>query len=248
MKIFCLYDSELHIFLNEVVQYVLNRYVDQLNISTLEEIELVDKNTFQYETDGKTINKSKIIVTSRLYELLPCFDIQSLIENNDFKLLCNTIYHEMGHVNDMILMPHLYDCVLNCEKIDDNYVASLFWLEYTAEKRTAGLDNVNDMDICDQFVERKWECSFSNLDSTSDKNFFYLNKVLPYFMARTLDKSVRQSYLAAIDNKLLVKYIEEINIELEQLEQVGYFDDPSILQNLYQIINRYYKKFMRTYL
>lgn len=191
MKIFCLYNMEYHVFLNKVVGYVLSQYGDKLNIATLEEVELVNKNVFEYETDGKTISNSKIIVTSRLYELLPSFDIQSLLENNDFKLLYNTIYHEMGHINDMIVMPQLYDCVLNCEKINGNYIVCLFWLEYIAEKRTAGLENVNDMDICDQFVDRKWECSFFNLNSTNDKNFFYLNKVLPYFLARTLDKPVR---------------------------------------------------------
>lgn len=111
---------------NQVVEYILNKYDNQLNITTLEEIELVDKNIFEYDTDAKIISKNKIVVTSRLYELLPSLDILSLITNNDFKLLCNTIYHEMGYINDMALMPQLYRCVLNNDKIDSNYILHYF--------------------------------------------------------------------------------------------------------------------------
>lgn len=247
MKVYCLYNQEYHIFFNEVVKYVLNKYGKQLNIATLQEIELVDKNTFQYETDGKVINNNKIVVTSRLYELLPSFDIQLLICDNNFKLLCKVIYHEMGHINDMILMPQLYGCVLNSKRIDDNYIASLFWLEYIAEKRTAGLENVNDMELCDEFVKRKWKCTKLNIDTVNDKNFFYLTKVLPYFLARTLDKSIRKKYLDVIENKLLVRYIEEVSVEVEYLELLGSFDSPALLKNLYEIINKYYKIFMSTY-
>lgn len=208
MKIFCLYNQDFHVFLNQVVEYILNKYGNQLNITTLEEIELVNKNTFEYDTDGKIISKNKIVVTSRLYELLPSLDILSLITNSDFKLLCNTIYHEMGHINDMALMQQLYGCVLNNDKIDTNYIASLFWLEYIAEKRTAGLENVNDMEMCDKFIKRKWKCSIFNLNSANDNNFFYLIKILPYFLARTLDRDIRNQYLDAINNELLVNYIK----------------------------------------
>ena len=69
MKIYCLYNHEYHIFLNKVVELILNQYGSDLNINTLKEIELVNKNECAYETDGKVIDNSKIIVTSRL---LPC--------------------------------------------------------------------------------------------------------------------------------------------------------------------------------
>lgn len=94
MKIFCAYSQELHRFLNEVVKLVLDKYGSNLNIHTLEEIELVNKNDLPYETDGKVLSKSKIIVTSRLYELLPTLTISELINNNDYRMLRKTLYHE----------------------------------------------------------------------------------------------------------------------------------------------------------
>lgn len=71
MKVYCSYNQELHQFFNEVVELVVNRYGTQLNLTTLEEIELIKKEEIPYETDGKVLSASKIIVTSRLYELLP---------------------------------------------------------------------------------------------------------------------------------------------------------------------------------
>ena len=55
MKVYCSYSQELHNFLNKVVKLILNEYGPQLNLATLEEIELVNKNEFAYETDGKTV-------------------------------------------------------------------------------------------------------------------------------------------------------------------------------------------------
>lgn len=77
MKIYCLYNQKFHDFLNEVVELILDKYGSQLNIDTLEEVELVNKNTFQYDTDGRVVDSHKIIVTSRLYELLPSLDIKT---------------------------------------------------------------------------------------------------------------------------------------------------------------------------
>lgn len=44
-----------------------------------------------------------------------------------------------------------------------------------------------------------------------------------------------------------MKYIEELICEIEKLDSIGDFDDPTVLQGLYQIINKYYKSFIKTY-
>ena len=98
MKVYCLYNEVFDQFLKEVVQLILSKYSSQLNIESLEEIELVNKNVYPYETDGRIISNSKIVVTSRLYELLPCFDITTLKENENFIKLKKTLYHELRHI------------------------------------------------------------------------------------------------------------------------------------------------------
>lgn len=244
MKIYCLYNEEFDQFLKEVVQLILSKYGLQLNIESLEEIELVNKNAYSYETDGKVISNSKIIVTSRLYELLPTLDVKALEDNTNFTILKQTLYHEMGHINDMTLLPKLYECAFS-EDPNKEQIASQFWLEYIAEKRTTIFEGFQSFDLCDEFVKEDWRCTMCSLDvNINSTNFAYLTKVLPYFMAATRDNSVRVKYINEIKNKLLVQYINELDIELKNLEDSYLFDDVTMLNNLYNVIDKYYRKFM----
>ena len=251
MQIYCSYNQALYDFLNKVVGLILDKYGTQLNISSLEEIELINKKDLPYETDGKVLSKSKIIVTSRLYELLPTLTIGELNDNNDYLMLRKTLYHEMGHINDMELMPKLYDCVLegfNNRKVNAECISSLIWIEYIAEKRTATFENVYNLEICDELVTKKWHCSIANPYSHyGERNFFYLTKVLPYFIARTGNEDKRSQYLSQIENKFVVDYIKEIDTELNYLESKETFDDPRVLRGLDGIIDKYLNIFMNNY-
>lgn len=250
MKIYCTYSQELHRFLNEVVELVLDKYGSQLNINTLEEIELVNKRKYNYITDGKAYI-GRIEVTSRLYELLPILDVEELEDNNEYKLLRKTLYHELGHINDMTLMPKLYGMMFKDFQngdVDLYSISILLWIEYVAEKRTVGFENVNDMELCDDFVKEKWECSkFEPCLSGSNENFYDLTKLLPYFIARTANEDIRDQYLDRIENSLVVDYVKEISIELDNLESKGTFDDPEVLRRLYEIIDKYFNVFMNRY-
>ena len=166
MKIYCLYNQKFHDFLNEVVELILDKYGSQLNIDTLEEVELVNKNTFQYDTDGRVVDSHKIIVTSRLYELLPSLDIKKLENNKEYKFLRQTIYHEMGHINDMVILPKLYNFAFS-EDDSRERIVSQFWLEYIAERRTDGFEGVENFDLCNDFIKQGWKCSMSSFDSNS---------------------------------------------------------------------------------
>lgn len=251
MKIYCSYNSELHEFLNKVVILILDKYGSQLNLDTLEEIELINKEKISYETDGKVLSKSKIIVTSRLYELLPTYEIEDLNNNDDYIMLRKTLYHEMGHINDMVFMPKLYNHVLESfesRNVDADSISSLFWIEYVAEKRTAVFENVYNMEICDELVKRKWHCTIIDpYAHFGENNFFYLTKLLPYFIARTKSEEIRKQYINQIKNRLLVQYIHEIEDELKFLETKGVFDDVMALKKLYAIINKYYNEFVIKY-
>lgn len=251
MKVFCSCDVRYDAFFKAVVKLTIDKYGSQLNIDTLKEIELIDKNDLPYETDGKTLNASKIIVTSRLYELLPNLEIDTLKNNENYAMLRKTLYHEMGHINDMVVMPKLYNCVLKSFEVRNVYVdsiAALFWVEYIAEKRTAFFENVYNLEICDDFVKRKWHCSIADpYAQYGEKNFFYLTKLLPCFIARTSKNDLREQYLYRIENKLLIQYINEIDNEVKFLETQGLFDDLRLLKRLCTTIDKYYKAFIGKY-
>lgn len=226
---------------------MLEKYGSKLNLDTLEEIELVDKNVYEYITDGRVIDCHKIVVTSRLYELLPSFRIEELNDNTNFKELKQTLYHEMGHINDMILMPVLYKYGFR-EDDSRERIVSQFWLEYIAEKRSYGFEGIKNFNFCDEFVKADWKCAINSFDSNfNTSNFAYLIKCLPYFMATTSEDKIRNFYLKQIKNKLLINFINALNEEIVKLESRELFDNVVVLYDLYNIMNRFYKKFMAAF-
>ena len=104
------------------------------------------------------------------------------------------------------------------------------------------------MEFCYYFVNDKWECSkFEPCLSGNSENFYDLTKLLPYFIARTVNEDIRDQYLDQIENRLVVDYVKEISIELDNLESKGTFDDPEVLRRLYEIIDKYFNVFMNRY-
>lgn len=247
MQVFCKYSEELELFLIQAVEYVISIYGNNLELDRLKAVELVRKEDYTYSTDGKTCdNGTKIVVTSRLYELLPNLDLQKLHGNEDFEALINTLYHEMIHVTDWKNMPILYSVV---DEMDNSryHLPGLFWLEYIAEKRSCVVERTSKMDLCEDFVNRNWRSYEFNYEDANEKNFYYLLKVIPYFMARTHDCKIRIEYLHKMKNTILRHFIEELDSEISNLERIGYFDDPEKLSGLYDVMDKYFRKFRRTF-
>lgn len=247
MQILCQYNQSMQLFLCHTVEYVLEYYGSNLQLDKLKAIELVPKETFSYATDGKTCEKgTKIIVTSQLYELLPTLNITNLHDNPNFKMIINTLYHEMGHVNDWLQMPILYSIV---EEMDDakHALPGLIWLEYIAEKRSCSTNLVPYTEFCDDFVSRRWNSNQFDYQQANERNFYYLIKSIPYFLARTLDSNLRLNYLSRMKNLLLKQFIEEIDTELYRLEHIPFFDTPKELEPLYLILDTYFRKFRSTF-
>lgn len=242
MEIVCQYDKELEKFLVAIVEYTLNKYGAELNLQNLKQIELMHISEFDIEKDGSTYdNGTMIVVTSRLYDMLPNYNIKELVNNDNFKMLINTMYHEMGHVSDWIKYPKIYAEAETGQEME-KVLPSLFWLEFLAEVRSCNAEGSNVDEFCTQFVQRQWHSYKNDLSLIDESNFFYLNKLLPYFIARTKTDGGKK-YLIEIKNSLLREYIDSLVEELDRLENNLPFDDVNMLENLYDIMNEYYKKF-----
>lgn len=239
IDIYCKYDKQLNEFFNDVVRYTIEKYAFGLNIDTLKEIELIDGKRYKLKTDGKIINESKIIITSRLYNMLPDYKITGLYRNKIFKQIVCTIYHELGHINDMSLYPNLYNMVLKGEDRLLKIMAMLFWTEYLAEKRSVIIDPCR-YEFCDEFLNTKWNPIKVDGNIGPD-DFIYLNKVLPYFIARA--ETVKQKYFDKIENDILFAYVNELRVELNNLSKILPFDNAETLEKLCAIINKYGGKF-----
>ena len=75
IEAYCKYDKEMDLLVKDVVKYTLNKYGKQLNISTLKEVEVRNVQEFECPIDGRVVDKTKIVLTSRLFELLPSYEL-----------------------------------------------------------------------------------------------------------------------------------------------------------------------------
>ncbi|HIY01355.1 MAG TPA: hypothetical protein IAA26_05865 [Candidatus Blautia faecipullorum] len=248
MKIFCTYKKEYDKFLKEAVEYTIEMFGTQVNIEALEEIELMDIKEFGYDTDGKTYdNGKKILVTSRLYDMLPTLNISQLKSNNEFRLAINTLFHEMGHATDWLKMPRLYDTVMKAPKTREG-ISALFWLEYLAEKRSSEQKYISFDEYCNNFSKGNWRAYKANTNDLTEENFHWLCKHLAYFMGRTTDLKKRKRYIQVMVNPLLKEFVGETEKELLRLQEELPFDNVDKLRNLYEIINQYFIKFQKAYI
>lgn len=247
MKIQCLYSEKYERFLEETVEYIIARWGNELDLSGLEIIELKESDKYKINSEGRTYNKGKnIVLLSDAYDQLDELAIEKMADSEKFKSIVNTIYHEMGHASDWKKMPQLYGMV------EDNSesslkIASLFWLEYLAEKRSSEKGLVNHNSFCEDFVTREWKAYRIDFNDIDTENFIYLCKILPYFMGRTIEQQKRTTYLTIMKNTLLKEMIVELDHEIKVLEVQYPFDDPEKLNDLYNILNQYCKKFKRAF-
>lgn len=243
MKIFCQYNPHLDNFLKELVEYVLDSYGRQLLLDDLEEIEL--RASLPGSSDGRVINDGKkIILSSRLFSLLPTYEISELLENENYRLIANTLYHEMGHVSDIKMMPHIYATAQNLEK-EEQMLSAFFWAEYLAEKKSSSSNIIDYTEYCEDFAHREWKSYQFDFCTWAEENFFYLCKALSYFMGRTTDLVIRQKFCAKMENALLKSFIDSLGNELSVLEDQLPFDDVEKLSNLSRIMNEYRLKFYK---
>lgn len=246
MQVFCKYCEELDKFLNEVVEYVLQIYGDELNLTRLDEIELVDKDEFAYETDGKIFEDGrKVVVTSRLYEQLPNYDIEKLENNLIFKSIIGTLHHELIHISDWCMYPDIYKHAFEMEEAR-KFLPALFWLEYIAEMRSFKEKSDEAVKFCEGVANGTWNAYEFNYETTKQTNFFYLLKVLPYFIVRKKYIENDESRLE-IKNPLLQQFVHDLDKELIRLNQIDDLNEIQDLEPLYDIMNEYYKKFKRRY-
>lgn len=187
-------------------------------------------------------NGTKIVLTSRLFDKLPVLQIEELYFNEDFQLIVNTLYHEMGHVSDMKKYPNLYESVFEFED-EQKALPAMLWLEYLAEKRSVS-DNENTRQFCEQFVTADWKPIKFNYEDAAFDNLFYLNKVLPYFLSRCM-KIVNVDYINQIKDVKIKNYVVDFKNELLTLEKEIPFDSHEKLRRLYDIMEQYKKLLLK---
>lgn len=102
-------------------------------------------------------------------------------------------------------MPNLYR-VVEENPTSAEGVASLFWLEYIAEKRSVEKNLVDHDSFCTDIAKSEWRAYKTEFGRAGSDNFTYLCKVLPYFMGRTIDPQKRKKYMGIMKNRLVKEF------------------------------------------
>lgn len=247
MKVVCQYNVDLQRFLKGVVDLCIAKYGEGLHLKGLREIELKNKSVFDYEKDGMICeNGEKIVLSSRLYEMLPTLDIEKIISNDKFKLLIYSLYHEMCHVSDFEVYPHLYYKAVHTQNKWDA-LAMIFWLEYLVEKRCYQRLGVIKCELYEQFQSEKLCCNKFDSTTGNVSNFFYFTKCISYLVAKIMWEEETEEYLQQTRDGLLKEYVVKLIEEISKLEKQGFFDDENKLSQLVLIMKRYYEKSLHAY-
>ena len=241
MRVICAYNQEYDGFLRSVVEYVIHKYGDNLDLRNVEVIELIKK-VGDSITDRRFLG-SRIVVTERLYKMLPTLDIGQLEGNAVFAEIVRVLYHEMGHATDMVRMPKMYTCVLHEDLTLENMATYLF-LEYVAELRTQYV-GINEYDaFCDSINVGEWN-KYDVWDS--EAAFYYVSKLFVYFIIKTNAKGNRSEYLNDDKSQLLLEYVNALEHALQDVYSELPFDEVERCKPIVDVMKKYEPIFDRTY-
>lgn len=242
MIITCPYNTELDLFLKQLVNNCIENYCSDLSLEHLSEIKLIKASDYPCASDARFyFDKSKIIINSGLLDLFPTYNINKLNTNDDFKLFIYTLCHELYHASDSIAYPNLYSLVSSPTNLWE-VLSIIFWLEYLVEQKCHKRIGKTNCELYDQFESINFCCTEFNTETCNTNNFFYFTKLLSYFVAMIMWEKNGEKRLNNVKDRLLHDYIEELADELSKLDKLNSFDDPAQLHYLQKIMKKYYKK------
>ena len=239
MKVFCSYDENYNRLLKDIVNYLINKYGEELEPNSIQEIELVKVIDANPESDGRLIDHgNKIVLSERLFKKILHFDIDVLIDSAPFDTIISTIYHEIGHSSDMVNMPSMYNYVYETEDVTPVSFAVYLFLEYVAERRSSKLVNSERIYFYEQYLAGSWNVYNLN-EGNDDYAFWYTAKVSIYFIINIIAENKRDYYLDKIDDELLKSFIVDLEDVLGNTYNKLPFDDITRCSDIEAVLNNY---------
>lgn len=233
----CEFNKNYEVFLSHIYKYIVTNFAQDFNLSSLKKIEIVD--SLPGSSDGRMVDDSTILLSKRLYDSLPIFDITLLKNDDNFNSIVGTLYHELCHINEQTIMPNIHSICYN-DEIDIEYCVALFWIEYIVELKTNVALKRNKDKFCDDVALCDWEISKFNFEDADTSNFFYLIKVLPYVLANCYNQK-SSSYFGKIKNIIVRNMAIELNDAVLDVLKTYPFDDINKLDKIKTVFLTYKK-------
>ena len=233
----CKFYINYEVFLKHVYEYVVENFAKDFKLSVLNKIEIVP--SLPCSSDGR-IEGTNILLSKRLYELLPTLDLDLLIDNNDFNLIVSTLYHELCHLNERTILPNIH-AICNRDNIDIDYFVAQFWIEYIVETKTNAVFKRNKSKFCDDIALNEWKINKADYNTQNTTNYFYLIKVLPYALAYYQNE--KSDCVAQIKNPIVRNMVVELYDAISNIQDKYPVDDMNSLNEIKRIFFTYQKTF-----
>ncbi len=234
----CKFNKNYEVFLKHVYEFVIENFAKDFNLSVLNKIEIVP--SLPCLSDGR-IEGTTILLSKRLYDLLPTLDLDLLRDNDDFNLIISTLYHELCHLNEQTILPNIH-AICNRDDIDIDYFVAQFWIEYIVEIKTNAVFKRNKSNFCDDIALNEWKINNADYDTQNTTNYFYLIKVLPYALAYYHNE--KSDYVARIKNPIVRNMTVELYDALSNIQNEYPVDDMNSLNEIKRIFLTYQKTFL----
>lgn len=193
--------------INNIIEFILRKYPEKIDIDKLKTIEIVDK--LDNDSSGRSI-RDKIILP-RKYGLENIVYEHDILENKcikpELKMLISTIYHELWHITTWDKYELMYEYVLEENSNIYTSFAYMYWIEYVAHVETVFMENTDIMKtFCENFVSKKWH--------KIEYGYSYFIKALPYYL-------VRSNFLGIFDKLTMKIMCNELKIAVYEFNQVS---------------------------
>lgn len=235
----CKFNNYYENFLSKIYKNVITNFARDFDLSALSKIEIVE--VLHGSSDGRLIGND-ILLSKRLFDLLPTLDIESLENNSVFNLLISTLFHELCHLNERSITPNIHSM---CDRdiIDIDYFVALVWIEYIVELKTNLVFKRKKTDFRKAVALNEWKICKSNFNDFDTSNYFYLVKVLPYILA-DLDDTTINEYSKQIKNTVVKRMVIELYYTVTRIKKYYPFDDFKILNQIKNILLHYENHFL----
>lgn len=234
----CKFNKNYESFLKDVYEYVVENFAKDFYLSVLNKIEIVP--SLPCSSDGK-IEGTNILLSKRLYDLLPTLDPDQLRDNDDFNLIVSTLYHEFCHLNEQTILPNIH-AICNRVDIDIDYFVAQFWIEYIVETKTNSVFKRNKSKFCDDIALNEWAINKADYNTQNTTNYFYLIKVLPYALACCQNE--KSDYVVRIKNPIIRNMVVELYDAISNIQNKYPVDDMNSLNEIKRIFLTYQKTFL----
>ena len=245
--------EDLYLYMKIITDYVIENLCNDLVLTTVQGITIVDSEILPQDVDARTeddfilISKSsiencKLIIDKEELDNYLLNDISKM--NDKFIFLIGNLYHELCHADVKHRMPNLHNIMYGDESSSMQMITAHYWVEFVAEYESHRTGLRTKDDFCISFVNAKWDIKYLKYNRNDYNDMFWLAYVSSYFIGLCYAMDKFDFYVEQISNIILKDLMIELYDMSLDIYQKLPFDDYPEIEDVEELFNKYWKKFI----